>query len=161
MSIAVMKMQSRERNTALNVLTKTLNYAKKRYYQHREEDIKGAVERKKKLRELRNGQGLCTECGKLPQYHDTKLCWICRRKKQDYDKKRREKEGRLPQELRGNGVYCYQCCKPLCSGEKLCDDCYNRSVQSIAYARQFIDVSNRYFQKLDDAAFGKKSCKDK
>ena len=133
---------------------KNADYCRERYYLHREDEIKGAVERKRQLREERNAQGLCTECGKHPQYHGTKMCWICRNKHQIQDKRRHEREGRLPQELRGNGLFCYQCCKPLCNGESLCEDCRKRSAESIAYARQFIDKSNRPFQMLNNMQFG-------
>lgn len=134
---------------------KNAEKCRQRYYQNRENEIKGATERKRLLRQQRNEKGLCTECGKRPQYHGTKMCWSCRNKHQKQDKSRSEKQGRIPQELRGNGVFCYHCCKPLCNGQKLCDECYRRNVQSIAHARQFIDLTDRPFQKLNDATFGK------
>lgn len=123
-------------------------YNKKRYYADRENNVKAATERKRILRQKRKEQGLCVTCGKRPPLPGILECFGCKNKRII---KYREKSDRLPQDMRGNGIYCYRCCRPICNGTKLCDDCRKRSEESVAYARTFINKENQIWRKYDSA----------
>ena len=124
---------------------------KKRYYSNRKAEIHNSVERKREKRRQREELGLCVECGVRKPSAGRKRCFRCLAKDRYRQKGYRERNGRLPRELRGDGLYCYQCCEPKCSGAKLCDDCRERSRKSAARAREHISKNGRYWSKLDTA----------
>lgn len=82
----------------------------------------------KNKRKWRKEQGLCVNCGRLPQYHGL-LCSHCygtvlRRKE-------REKNNLTRSELPKYGI-CYCCCKnPVIEGKKVCKSCYETRLNSI------------------------------
>lgn len=87
----------------------------------------------KQRRGKRIAEGVCVRCGKRQAKEDIQSCGICQAK---YNRLRREsahKAGVLPQHMRGDGLYCFRCCKPVCNGEKLCAECYeNARAQMLA-----------------------------
>lgn len=50
---------------------------------------------------------------------------------------------------KGNGTYCFHCCKPVCNGEKLCPECLERAKQHAKIARTYIDHENHPWRGLD------------
>lgn len=127
---------------------KAREHNKKRYYADRKNNVKAATERKRILRQKRKEQGLCVTCGKRPPLSGIINCGICKGKRL---RREHAKSDRLPQDMRGDGLYCYQCCRPICNGTKLCEDCRKRSAESAAYARTFINKENQIWRKLDSA----------
>ena len=119
-------------------------------------------EKKQKDKELaqktydrRHEQGLCFRCGKRPPIGTGKYsqCKICNSKNARHKRERDHKNGVIPTELRGNGLYCLRCCKPICNGEKLCQDCHTKAVENARKAAEASRVSpNRkhiYFGKYN------------
>ena len=90
-----------------------------------EEQRRRKAETAKKLHEKRSAQGLCFKCGKHPAIHpgQPSRCRFCLEKEREKSKKYRSKKGAIPAELRGKGLYCYHCCKPVCHGESTCPAC--------------------------------------
>ena len=101
-----------------------------RYHQRKAEGIRkfnpANIEAMKRRREERHAQGLCVECGKHPAVSNARYsrCRICLDIESARFREANRKKGALPWELRGNGTYCFRCCKPLCHGEKLCPACH-------------------------------------
>lgn len=106
------------------------DYCKIHYYQRKAEGIRKHNPKNKEAMERRNAerhaQGLCIQCGKRPAISDAKnaRCKVCQKVITDRVREKSHRNGALPWELRGNGVYCYRCCKPQCHGEKLCPACH-------------------------------------
>lgn len=121
---------------------------RKYYYSHREKNIADVNSCKRKRKNRLKAKGLCVTCGKRQPLPGILECFGCKNKRII---KYREKSNRLPQDMRGNGIYCYRCCRPICNGTKLCEDCRKRSVESVAYARKFINKNNQVWRKYDSA----------
>ena len=100
--------------------------------------------RKERLR----AAGICVDCGKRPVETGRIRCGICLAKDRARHKQRNIDAGKIPQELRANGVYCNMCCKPLCNGEKLCPTCYKKACKSLQIARAKVDRDNHPWRKL-------------
>lgn len=122
-----------------------------RYRRDPKANIRAVTEARKRRREARYAAGLCTECGKRPHLEGVKMCGICREKHRRQDRARSEREGRLPQILRGDGTYCYRCCKPVCSGEKVCTKCRGKMQAGAAAARAAVDLKGHIWARLDHA----------
>lgn len=95
--------------------------------------------------------GICVDCGKRPVENGRKRCGICLAKDRARHKQRNIEAGKIPHELRGNGVYCHMCCKPLCHGEKLCPTCYEKACNNMKIASAHIDRQNHPWRKLINA----------
>lgn len=120
------------------------------YYNDNKEQIK---EYKKEYyrtnREYRKANGLCIACGKRPPDEGRVRCGRClARDRQTHIRQSREK-GRIPSFMRGDGTYCEMCCKPKCSGQKLCRECYNKVVEA-QRSRRKPDNSNHPWRRLND-----------
>lgn len=85
----------------------------------------------------RFADNLCFRCGKYPPIGDSKysMCVYCNAKESAKRRENRHKNGTLPQVLRGNGLYCTHCCKPVCNGEKLCPECYEKACKNVSKAK--------------------------
>lgn len=110
--------------------------------------------------EKRNSQGLCWRCGLRPPIGKGKYshCRICADKVAKQKRERERNKGSIPQILRGNGTYCFQCCKPICNGEKLCPECLERTRKHAEIAREYIDLENHPWKvrfKTDTQKAGK------
>lgn len=73
-------------------------------------------------------------------------CRVCANKAATQKRERLQAKGTLPQILRGNGTYCYHCCKPVCNGEKLCLECLERARNQAETAREYIDRDNHVWK---------------
>lgn len=102
----------------------------------------------KECREKYVSQGLCYNCGQRPVAEGRKRCMICLQKDRKRHKQKYMQAGHIPQELRGNGVYCYRCCRPLCNGEKLCTECREQATANLHNERQR-DNSNHIWRKWE------------
>lgn len=106
---------------------------------------------KKQQREYRQKlaeQGLCRQCGQRPVASGRKKCMVCLQKERQY-KKQKNNQRHIPQELRGNGTYCYMCCQPKCNGEKLCAECYAKVNRNLSKVKR--DTSNHIWRKQEQA----------
>ena len=103
--------------------------------------------------ERRAEAGICTQCG-IREAKPHKKCKVCRAKeRQRYHKRNQKTQEHLPWDMRGNGLYCFRCCKPICSGQKVCEKCREDMAASADYARQFVDRYNHPFRKMDHYTF--------
>lgn len=54
-------------------------------------------------------------------------CKLCAAR---HNRNRRQKRHELglciPHDMRGDGLHCARCCKPVCNGEKICPDCMDK-----------------------------------
>lgn len=91
--------------------------------------------------------GVCVQCGKRPS-NNSVFCDICKSRKRYKEELKRRRNGVLPKDTGGNGIYCAICLKPVeTQGKKLCNRCYENSINSIKIAQQYSPVDN-YFRKL-------------
>lgn len=106
--------------------------------EQKEERKKQQAECQRKKRAYRIEHNLCVTCGKELADTQYKSCLACRRKNVAKVKKyNAKKKGTFPSVLRGNGEYCYFCCKPVeHHGDKMCNSCYERQLQNLAKARE-------------------------
>lgn len=105
------------------------------------ERIRKQCEYQKQRRVYRIENQLCVNCGKKLTDTKFKNCPACRaiRAKQATESKRRKKDT-IAFPLRGNGEYCYLCCKPVeHHGDKLCNACKERQSQILITARETIN----------------------
>ena len=87
--------------------------------------------------------GMCFRCGKYPPIGTSKYsqCQKCNAKHARRKREREHEKGVIPYELRGDGLYCYRCCKPVCNGEKLCPECHEKAEVSARKAAEASRVS--------------------
>lgn len=129
--------------------------------EQKKESYKKAEIYRKKQREERIKNGLCTKCGhKLP---DTtyKTCWECRQKQKKTTKARNRRNGVVSREVRYSGLVCCQCCKPIRPNRSnLCPECYERCVGKAALMRQSPkwreNIDNGYFRQQNNLLFEKR-----
>lgn len=107
--------------------------------ERRQQNKESAQRRTERLHE----QGLCFRCGKRPAAGTGKYsqCKICRERAARQKREREQKRGQIPTQLRGDGTYCLRCCKPLCNGQKLCPDCYQKAVANALKAAEASKLS--------------------
>lgn len=123
------------------------DYSRIYYHSHKkrsaEQKIRDA-ECQKRYVEERFEKGLCFRCGKYPPIGSSKysMCVHCNSKAAAQKREREHKKGVLPQILRGNGLYCFHCCKPVCKGEKICPECYEKICKNLRVTKTFIDYKN-------------------
>jgi hypothetical protein len=108
----------------------------------------------KARRERLIAAGTCKTCAKRPVQNGRKECSVCLARYRERKKERAHETGKaLPHDMRGDGTYCYQCCKPKCNGEKLCTECYEKACQNLAKARKRKSVSGGWktlnFKKIE------------
>lgn len=93
-------------------------------------------ETNRKRRQKRKENGLCTRCGHkaIP---GRSMCPSCTLKNRQQAEAHSQKIGRISFDERGNGTYCFRCCKPVARlGKKLCNGCYEEMVQQAAHMRK-------------------------
>lgn len=131
----ICKMDNRERCKACE---------KKRSDESRREQNIKTNERKERLK----AAGICVDCGKRTAENGRIRCGICLAKDRERHKQRNLNAGKVPQELRANGIYCNMCCKPICNGEKLCPECYKKACKGLEIARAKVDRTNHPWRKI-------------
>lgn len=104
-------------------------------------------ERRRRIREERRAAGLCTVCGRPVLAKGRAQCHICREKNNRYRRNRHIERGGIPAELRGDGTYCYMCCKPLCNGEYHCSECKQKLAKNAKIARAYVDYENHRWKR--------------
>ena len=108
-------------------------YQKRYYEEHRSQEL----ERKKKTREDRKANGLCTYCGKRPLTEGSKAhCIECLIKLRKRSMERNRKKGLTPKKLFDGIDLCKKCGKekPV-EGYKLCESCLEKARQAIELGR--------------------------
>lgn len=130
---------------------------------NRERWKKQTEEQKDAIREYRRKRynkikekGLCTRCGRSTNNNGKTLCNECLIKRRRYDKERNRRKGIVSQEERGNGTYCYRCCKPVeTKGEKLCESCKKKASEHMSNIRfQYLEHHENPFRRLNNLSFG-------
>lgn len=134
----ICKMDNRERCKV---------YAKNRSEESRRKQNIKSNTRKERLKAV----GICVDCGTHIAENGRVQCGICLAKDRERHKQRNIDAGRIPQELRANGIYCNMCCKPICNGEKLCSTCYKKACDALEIARTKVDRDNHPWRKLINA----------
>lgn len=104
----------------------------------------------KKYYELKS-KGICVACAKREVSKNHVFCELCLAQRRYKASKIRIKQGVLPRCLMGNGEYCSTCGKPVENkGKKLCNRCYQNSLESIKKALENPPKEN-YFRMLNNA----------
>ena len=99
----------------------------------------------------RKNEGECTRCGrKLPENYDKTLCPYCRNRRNRRERERSHITGRkMPVELRGNGLYCAICLKPVeQQRKKLCDRCYKSCCEKAEKMRARVPKNNLFAKQI-------------
>lgn len=119
------------------------------YYQRRtpEQKQRYKEQQRRRIQELEE-KGLCRNCGQRPVARGKKKCAVCLQKER-IRAHERNKEKHLSQQMRGDGLYCYLCCQPLCNGGKLCPECHAKVVENLKNIPR--DTSNHIWRKLEQA----------
>lgn len=110
-------------------------------------------ERAKARRYERREQGLCVQCGRPA--NGKALCTSCGNRVNAYNREKHRKRGGISYDERGNGTYCFRCCKPVeVVGSMFCTVCYEWQVNQAAHMRKFAKITpswqadnDRVFQK--------------
>ena len=72
----------------------------------------------------RKEKGLCPNCGRERLNKAYVLCEKCRASAKKSEEKKRRRIGMMPNDLRGDGIFCAVCLKPVeTEGAKLCNRC--------------------------------------
>lgn len=117
------------------------DYSRIYYFSHgkrSDEQRQRDKECQKRYVEERFEKGLCFKCGKYPSINGSKysMCVQCNAKNAAKKRERMRKKGALPWILRGDGLYCFHCCKPVCKGKKLCRECYEKMCENLRAASE-------------------------
>ena len=103
----------------------------------------------------RKTKGLCTKCGKHKAVLGITKCAECRLKYNRYMREfNRKTNDILPFELKGNGVYCSVCGKPVENiGSKFCNRCYDNNIIKLKKAwnnsKNSVNPDNWHNKKFD------------
>lgn len=96
--------------------------------------------KRKQIYENRKSKGVCTRCGKRNAEARKTKCSYCLNK----DKLSHRVPNALSRDIAKDIGVCYLCLKkPAMEGRCFCQDCYEKAVKSIAYARTCRDMSKR------------------
>lgn len=159
--------KAKENHTVCWSCLANMNDYSRIYYHSKEkprsdEQLERDKESRNRYVENRHSQGLCWRCGLRPPIGKGKYsqCRICADKAAKQKRERERAKGSIPQILRGNGTYCFHCCKPICNGEKLCPECLERVRKHAEIARTYIDHENHPWRGLDrtDIQEAKEKC---
>lgn len=114
--------------------------------QHEAEKARQRASAKRRYDE-RRAAGLCTKCGKRPPSHGKTMCPRCLSRNARNNLNYKRKHGALPSDMRGDGLYCSLCCKPVCNGEKTCPSCLVIKQKNVAKARErFLEIQHPWKQ---------------
>lgn len=93
-------------------------------------------ERDAAKRAERRASGLCPNCGRKRDDEAYALCRACRHSAKRSATRKRRNDGVLPSGLRGDGLFCAVCMKPVeLIGNKLCDRCAANNIENLRKAR--------------------------
>ena len=109
----------------------------------------------KKMRVNRKDSGKCIWCGKPLSAYSSCFCPDCRVKNQR--KNERRKSG-IPRSERPLYGICYRCGKnPVISGRKLCQTCYEQSINALKLAEKSDKTAERrnYIRQQNNLIFGR------
>lgn len=85
------------------------------------------AELRKTRRQKNIEEHICVSCAKRPAMKGNQKCKLCAAK---HNRNRRQKKHELglciPHDMRGDGLHCARCCRPVCNGEKICPDCMDK-----------------------------------
>lgn len=110
---------------------------------------------RKKMRSNRKNSGKCIWCGKPLSTYSSCFCPDCRVKNQR--KNERRKSG-IPRSERPLYGICYRCGKnPVISGRKLCQTCYEQSINALKLAEKSDKTAERrnYIRQQNNLIFGR------
>ena len=113
------------------------------------------------LRAYRIENHICVHCGKpLPSWDNRKACGICRAKENAHKREVSHKNGVIPMDLAGKGIYCAVCLKPVeIKGEKLCKRCYTNCINNLNKATpegrerskaRFIELNTVFWNEVNE-----------
>ena len=109
----------------------------------------------KKMRGNRKISEKCIWCGKPLSAYSTCFCPDCRIKNQ---KKNERRKSGIPRSERPLYGICYRCGKnPVISGRKLCQTCYEQSINALKLAEKSDKTAERrnYIQQQNSLIFGR------
>lgn len=116
--------------------------AQKKYEKNESEcQIERRNERRREKYAERLAAGVCTRCGKRPQWEGRTVCKNCNARRNRISKKHREKNGVISRDKAAELNLCFRCLKDeRVEGYQLCRECYewwiaNRN--SACYNRDF------------------------
>ena len=110
---------------------------------------------RKKMRSNRKKSGKCIWCGKPLSAYSTCFCPDCRIKNQKNNERRKSGIPRSERPLYG---ICYRCGKnPVISGGKLCQTCYEQSLNALKSAEKSEKKAERrnYIRQQNNLIFGR------
>ena len=105
-------------------------------------------------RKERKQKGLCPRCGGERKDKSFVTCEKCRIKNNRYKDKKRRENGVLSNDLRGDGIFCRTCLKPVeHEGDKLCERCKANSIRTISIARESINRESHPWRQLPNGQY--------
>ena len=110
---------------------------------------------RKKMRSNRKNSGKCIWCGKPLSAYSTCFCPDCRIKNQKNNERNKSDIPRSERTLYG---ICYRCGKnPVIPGRKLCETCYEQSINALKSAEKSEKTSERrnYIRQQNNLIFGR------
>lgn len=106
------------------------------------------TDRKRRLREEREKEGLCVRCGKRDAQPGRKRCSICLAKDREQNRKRHT----LAEYRKENGL-CKYCDSKAIPGKRFCEYHYQKVCEQLAKVRP---RGNAYWKQQNNLIFGKK-----
>ena len=109
----------------------------------------------RKMRSKRKDSGKCIWCGKPLSAYSTCFCPDCRIKNQKNNERRKSGIPRSERHLYG---ICYKCGKnPVIPGRKLCEICYEQSLNALKSAEKSEKTAERrnYIRQQNNLIFGR------
>lgn len=105
-------------------------------------------------RKERKENGLCPRCGGERKDKKFVMCEKCRAKHNRQRANKRRENGVLSDDLRGDGLFCNVCLKPVeHEGDKLCGRCKANSVRTIAVARSARNTADHPWRQLSNGQY--------
>ena len=128
-----------------------LSETKRKYWESRTVEQKKAISvYHKNWYNERKEKGICVRCGRSTNNNGKTKCNECLAKTNRQQKQKHIQAGIISQEERGNGIYCYRCCKPVENkDEKLCESCKKKATENINKGRlQYLEHHENPFKLL-------------
>ena len=125
-----------------------------RALRYRQENIEKKRQSDRDLYNKLKSEGICVYCRKRPASGGRIQCAVCRGILNQRREKQRREKGVIPEDMRGNGVYCYVCTKEVeISGSKVCNKCRETLRKNVAEARKHRDLKSHWWTKDNDIVF--------